>query len=172
MSIDHPFIDFDGDGHGDAYQTLVLDDHRTEFVHFDSHNHVDAIAYDDNHDGRIDQMSVDDNHDGRLDRNLYDGNGDGIMDHSEHISAGALRHPNIDFDGDGHRDPYVTFADDGDQIFLHLDGHGHIDREAADLNGDGLIDHLFVDDNHDGRVDRQLDDLNGDGIMDRSSPMQ
>jgi len=169
MSIDHPYIDFDGDGHGDSYQTIVHGGEH-EYEHLDRHGHIDAIAYDMNHDGRIDSMQVDDDHDGHLDRMLFDENGDGIMDRSEHMSHGSLtvHHPYIDFNGDGHGDTYVTTTDGKEQIYSHLDGHGHIDRQAIDTDNDGRINEMYVADHGDGRIDRVLVDVNGDGIMDKS----
>jgi hypothetical protein len=76
--------------------------------------------------------------------------------------------PWIDFDGDGHGDSYYTTTDGRAQMYVHTDGHGHIDAKAIDRNDDGRIDEMYVDDNHDGRFDRLLVDTNGDGIMDRS----
>jgi hypothetical protein len=76
----HPYIDFDGDGHGDNYDTAVQPDGTYEYVHNDHHGHMDAIAYDRNHDGLIGDMIVDSNHDGKLDTEFVDDNGDGIMD--------------------------------------------------------------------------------------------
>ena len=80
--IEHPYIDFDGDGHADNYDTAADSDGHYMFLHHDVHGHVDAIASDQNHDGLIDRMYVDLDHDGHLDHLLSDTNGDGIMDQS------------------------------------------------------------------------------------------
>jgi hypothetical protein len=169
----HPYIDFDGDGHGDNYDTSVQPDGAYEYVHNDHHGHMDAVAYDRDRDGLIDDMKVDDNHDGTFDRVLGDEEGhDGIMDRSEpiHVEPGH-NHPYIDFNGDGHGDKYYTATDNYGQHFAHTDGHGHIDYEALDENRDGLIDRMWSDSNHDGRLDTEFVDDNGDGIMDRKYPV-
>jgi hypothetical protein len=168
--IEHPYIDFDGDGHGDSYDTAADDHGHYAFLHHDAHGHVDAIAIDNNHDGLIDSMLVDNDHDGKMDHELVDDNHDGIMDSSTPISEGhdSLLHPYIDFDGDGHGDHYRTFSEGGSQYFAHTDGHGHVDAIAIDNNHDGLIDSMEVDQDHDGRLDHLLTDVNGDGIMDTS----
>jgi hypothetical protein len=170
--IEHPYIDFDGDGHGDHYDTLTNSSGEYEFVHHDSHGHVDAVAYDVNHDGRIDSMDVDRNHDGVMDHHLTDTNGDGIMDSSQPISNSHLSvlHPYIDFNGDGHGDRYYTDIEQGEQVFYHTDGHGHVDAKAFDFNHDGRIDEMLVDEDHDGHIDTELRDTNGDGIMDVRFP--
>jgi hypothetical protein len=169
--IEHPYIDFDGDGHGDQYDTAVDDNGHYVFVHHDHYGHVDALAYDNNHDGRIDSMVVDANHDGSMDHVLDDTNGDGIMDTSSPTGAGyvPLQHPYIDFNGDGYGDHYNTFIDNsGGQNYVHTDGYGHVDAVAFDGNHDGLIDRMYVDQDHDGHLDHKLTDTNGDGIMDSS----
>jgi hypothetical protein len=166
---DQPWIDFDGDGHGDTYHAVAYPEGLHEYEHFDHHGHIDAIAWDFDHDGRMESLAVDDNHDGHLDRLLHDDNGDGIMDSSQPFDqVGDVRHPYIDFNGDGRGDHYYTTTDGRAQAYVHTDGHGHIDAKAVDRNDDGLIDEMYVDDNHDGRFDRLLVDTNGDGIMDRS----
>ena len=78
---EHPYIDFDGDGHGDQYETAADDHGHFAFVHHDGHGRVDAIAYDNNHDGKIDEMVVDENHDGKIDREWVDEDHDGRIDH-------------------------------------------------------------------------------------------
>ncbi|GEM_PF-3757368 len=165
----HPYIDFNGDGHGDAYDSTTIDGYD-EYVHHDTHGHIDAVAHDYNHDGRIDEMYVDSDHDGVLDTDLRDTNGDGIMDTSDKIPGGhpTLEHPYVDFNGDGHGDKYTTTAfPDGSQWFVHTDGHGHVDAEAVDYNHDGRVDEMWVDENHDGVMDHRLYDTNGDGILDK-----
>jgi hypothetical protein len=171
--IDHPYIDFTGDGHSDAYTTAVEPSGAHAFYHYDCHGHIDAIAYDFNHDGRIDAMDVDSNHNGTLDRHLEDVNGDGIMDTSSSTGGPYLAplHPHIDFNGDGRADSYRTETENGTQAYVHDDGHGHVTATAFDFNHDGLIDEMFVDDNHDGIFDRVLTDTNGDGIMDTSQSL-
>ena len=167
---EHPYIDFDGDGHGDKYDTEVYPDGTYAFMHHDSYGHIDAIAYDYNHDGRIDSMIVDQNHDGTFDHVLSDTNGDGRMDTSTPLSGGhvPLEHPYIDFDGDGHGDKYHTEAyPGGAQLFEHTDHYGHVDAVAYDFNHDGRIDEMVVDEDHDGVMDHVLVDTNGDGIMDK-----
>jgi hypothetical protein len=169
--IEHPYIDFDGDGHGDSYDTVVDNEGHYNFLHHDAHGHIDAVAYDNNHDGRIESMVIDANHDGTIDHVLDDTNGDGYMDKSSEIGNGykPLEHPYIDFDGDGHGDSYRTFVDaSGTQNFVHTDGHGHVDAIAMDRNHDGKIDAMYVDEDHDYRIDHLLTDTNGDGIMDQS----
>ncbi len=169
--LEHPYIDFDGDGHGDRYDTVATPEGQQEFMHHDSHGHADAIAWDYNHDGRIDAMMVDDNHDGGLDRFLSDDTGDGIMDSSEptHVDHGLDRHPYIDFNGDGHGDRYYSTTDGRIDGYTHVDGHGHEDAKALDLDHDGLIDEMYVDGDHNGVWDTVLTDKNGDGIMDSRS---
>jgi hypothetical protein len=169
---EHPYIDFDGDGHGDQYDTAVYPDGTHAFLHHDHYGHIDAIAYDYNHDGRIDTMVVDSNHDGTFDHVLTDTNGDGVMDTNSPYGGAhvPLEHPYIDFDGDGHGDHYRTVAyPGGTQAFVHTDHHGHVDAIAYDYNHDGRIDAMLVDSDHDGTFDRLLSDSNGDGIMDRST---
>jgi hypothetical protein len=168
--LEHPWIDFDGDGHGDRYDTYINHDGGQQFEYHDGHGHTVAIAYDNNHDGLIDSMSVDDNHDGGIDRDLTDTNGDGIMDRSEATHApnhGVQNHPYIDFNGDGHGDRYnsYTYGEHGD-VYTHSDGHGHVDAKAVDWDGDGLINYLYVDQDHNGTLEHALVDTNGDGIMD------
>ncbi len=169
--IEHPYIDFDGDGHADNYDTAADSDGHYMFLHHDVHGHVDAIAYDNNHDGLIDSMVIDSNHDGTVDQVLDDTNHDGVMDTSSPVGGGyvPLEHPYIDFNGDGHGDSYTTYVDaSGTQEFVHTDGHGHVDAIASDQNHDGLIDRMYVDLDHDGHLDHLLSDTNGDGIMDQS----
>ena len=169
---EHPYIDFDGDGHGDAYDTVQDTHGHDAFVHHDAHGHIDAIAYDDNHDGLIDSLLVDHNHDGTMDTLLTDTNHDGIMDTSQAYGHGgqALEHPYIDFNGDGHGDRYYSTDIAGTDNYYHVDGHGHVDTEAIDRNHNGLIDEMYVDENHNGVFDTDLKDTNGDGIMDTRSP--
>src|SRR6266498_4043803 len=171
--LEHPNIDFDGDGHFDNYDTVADNHGHYAFVHHDTHGHVDAIAYDNNHDGLIDEMLVDHNHDGTMDTHLTDTNHDGYMDHSSPYGTGGgqpVEHPYIDFDGDGHGDSYTSFNDGyGTENFLHTDGHGHVDAIAQDGNHDGLIDREYVDQDHDGRIDHLLTDNNHDGYMDHST---
>jgi hypothetical protein len=175
MSLEHPWIDFDGDGHADNYDTVADDHGHYAFVHHDSHGHVDAIAYDNNHDGKIDEMIVDHDHDGTMDTHLTDTNHDGYMDHSSPYGTDThqpVEHPHIDFDGDGHNDSYYSFNDGyGNTDFVHSDGHGHVDAIAQDSNHDGLIDREYVDHNHDGRLDHVLTDTNGDGYMDTNNKL-
>jgi hypothetical protein len=168
--VDHPYIDFDGDGHGDRYDTVVGDHGAQQFIHHDQYGHVDAIAWDHNRDGLIDVLMTDDDHDGRLDTYQTDTNGDGYMDTSNptHGEGGLQHHPYIDFDGDGHGDKYYSTTDGGTDRYYHVDGHGQIDAEALDFDRNGLMDRLFVDSNHDGNFDRAYVDTNGDGIMDRA----
>jgi hypothetical protein len=168
---DHVYIDFDGDGHGDSYDTVVDDQGHYNYLHHDAHGHIDAIAYDNNHDGLIDSMVVDTNHDGTIDHVLDDTNHDGRMDTSSPIGSGyvPLEHANVDFNGDGHYDSYRTFVDaSGTQNFVHTDGHGHVDAVAFDRNHDGLMDSMYVDQDHNGTLDHLLTDTNRDGIMDQS----
>jgi hypothetical protein len=48
--LEHPYLDVDGDGHPDPYDTYY-DGHQYQFIHHDSAGRVDAIAYDYNDDG-------------------------------------------------------------------------------------------------------------------------
>jgi hypothetical protein len=167
--LEHPHIDFDGDGRGDSYDTVETPGVGQEYVHHDHDGHIDAIAWDLNHDGLMDKMMTDDNHDGSLDTYHRDVDGDGIMDDSGPAYADhndPVRHPYIDFDGDGRGDRYYSTADGRTDVYDHVDGHGHIDAKALDHNGDGLIDEMYVDSDHDGRFDTVLEDRTGDGIMD------
>jgi hypothetical protein len=76
----HPYIDFNGDGHGDRYYST--NEGGTDlYYHVDGHGHIDAQAVDENRDGLMDELYLDSDHDGRFDRFLVDTNGDGIMDH-------------------------------------------------------------------------------------------
>jgi hypothetical protein len=172
---EHPYIDFDGDGHGDHYDTATYPDGTHEFIHHDHYGHIDAVAYDYNSDGRIDAMVVDQDHNGTFDHVLTDTNGDGVMDTDSPLGGNShvpLEHPYIDFDGDGHGDHYRTEAfPSGAQEFVHTDHHGHVDAIAYDYNHDGRIDAMVVDQNHDGTMDHLLADTNGDGIMDTSSAL-
>ena len=81
-----------------------------------------------------------------------------------------LEHPYIDFNGDGHGDRYYAENGGKSNTYYHVDGHGHVDAEAIDVNRDGRIDQMFVDHNHNGVWDTELTDTDGDGIMDTSSP--
>ena len=169
---EHPWIDFDGDGHGDSYDTAQDDHGHYAFIHHDAHGHVDRIAYDNNGDGKIDEMLADENHDGTMDTLLSDTNHDGYMDHTQSYGYGheSLEHPKIDFNGDGHYDSYESYNDGyGNTNFIHTDGHGHVDAIAQDDDHNRLIDREYVDENHDGRLDHLLSDGNGDGIMDYST---
>ena len=40
---EHPWIDFDGDGHADNYDTVQDDHGHYAFAHHDSHGHVELI---------------------------------------------------------------------------------------------------------------------------------
>jgi hypothetical protein len=166
--LEHPYIDFDGDGHGDSYDTVASHDGSQEFDHHDKYGHVDAAAFDYNRDGLIDQMVTDSDHNGALDTQYNDRNGDGIMDDS--VSIGNNHpdhtHPYIDFNGDGHGDRYYSTSDQYGASYTHVDGHGHIDAKAWDRDHDGLIDEMAVDRDHDGYLDTFLQDTTGDGIMD------
>jgi hypothetical protein len=164
----HPYIDFDGDGHGDSYDTAVQPDGTHEYVH-SAGGHIDAIAFDTDNNGLIDYMLVDSDHDGTFEATLADTGHDGIMDYYEptHADTGH-NHPYIDFNGDGHGDTYTTSTDNYGQHFVHTDGHGHVDYKALDTNRDGLIDKMWADTNHDGTLDREYVDTTGDGIMDKS----
>jgi hypothetical protein len=167
--LEHPYIDFDGDGHGDDYDSASDNHGHYVFLHHDAYGRVDALAYDNDHDGLIESMVVDANHDGTMDHVLDDTNGDGIMDTANPVGGGyvPLEHPYIDFDGDGHGDPYRTFVDaSGTQNFVHTDGYGHVDAVAMDADHDGLIDKMYIDGDHDGHIDHLLYDTNHDGIMD------
>lgn len=171
--IEHPYIDFDGDGHGDSYDTVVDPLGHHAYLHHDEHGWVDAIAFDSNGDGVVESMTVDQNHDGTLDHVLDDTNGDGIMDTSS--PAGGfpqpIQYPWIDFDGDGAGDPYLASSHGFAQSYYHTDGYGHVDAIAVDLDVDGLIDAMLVDADHEGHLDHQLVDTDGDGIMDSSHPL-
>ncbi len=174
---DHPYIDFDGDGHGDSYDAVHEPSGGYAFIHHDSHGNVDAIAYDDDSDGRINWMETDEDHNGVLDHYLADDNGDGIMDekHELHGVNSHVEHPRIDVDGDGHADQvYATsYASDGtpDNVFFHTDGHGHVDAVLFDGDSNGRIDYMETDQNHNGTLDHYLVDDNGDGIMDEKHPL-
>jgi hypothetical protein len=167
--LEHPYIDFDGDGHGDNYDTVAHPDGTYDFVHHNG-GHIDAIAHDTNRDGLIDYMEVDHDHDGTFDAVLGDEEGhDGIMDRSEPIHAeSGHNHPYVDFDGDGHGDRYTTATDNYGQHFVHTDSHGHVDYKALDTDKNGLIDKMWADTDHDGKLDREYVDVTGDGIMDKS----
>jgi len=165
---EHIYIDFDGDGHGDRYDSVDTG-HSNEYIHHDRYGHVDAIAWDHNRDGLIDVLMTDDDHDGGLDTFQRDTNHDGYMDTSEelHNEHGVTHHPYIDFNGDGHGDKYYSTTDGRVDIYYHTDGHGHVDAKAYDVDRNGLMDQLYVDSDHDGRFDKGYVDDNGDGIMDR-----
>jgi hypothetical protein len=170
--LEHPYIDFDGDGHPDSYDTVADSHGHYAFLHEDGHGHIDAIAYDHNGDGLIDDMVVDKNHDGTMDHVLHDSNHDGYMDTESPYGTGphgALQHPHIDFNGDGHNDQYQTFQDGyGNQLYTHTDAQHHVDYIAVDHNHDGRIDEMYADEDHDGHLDHRLYDTNGDGYMDHS----
>ncbi len=169
---EHPWIDFDGDGHGDQYETAQDDHGHYAFVHHDAQGHVDRIAYDNNGDGKIDEMTADENHDGTMDTRLVDTNADGYMDHSSPYGTDThqpVEHPRIDFNGDGHFDSYDSYNDgQGHENFVHHDAQGRVDAVARDNNHDGKIDQEWVDEDHDGRLDTMWTDTNGDGWMDKS----
>jgi heat shock protein beta len=171
--LEHPYIDFDGDGHGDSYDTFSSPSGTQTFEHHDHHGHTDAVAWDYNRDGLVDAMMTDDNHDGALDQFHRDTNGDGIMDEAEptNLDHGSSRHPYIDFNGDGKGDNYYQTTDGYADYYTHVDGHGHVDAKAVDGNEDGLIDELYVDRDHDGVLDHVLYDTTGDGIMDTSQKL-
>ncbi|MBN1170870.1 MAG: hypothetical protein JXA67_01745 [Micromonosporaceae bacterium] len=80
MDADHPFIDFDGDGHRDSYETYDLGEQGHEFVHTDATGDVTAIAYDYDGDGLIDAIDMDHGHTGHMTHHYEDVNGDGWMD--------------------------------------------------------------------------------------------
>lgn len=170
---EHPYLDFDGDGHGDPYDTVVDPLGHRAFLHHDTSGQIDAIAFDSNADGLVESMATDENHDGGLDHILDDTTGDGFMDTASPAGGAAqpIEHPAIDFDGDGDADPYLTATHGFAQSFHHTDGSGHVDAVALDFNLDGLIDAMQVDDDHDGVLDHVLTDTDGDGIMDTTSPL-
>lgn len=168
--IDHPAIDFDGDGTFDAYDT-VRDDGAQLFFHHDGDGHLDAIARDGDHDGLVDMLVTDTDGDGSLENLQTDTDGDGYMDTSQVITGAPHLHPSVDFDGDGSGDPYYTATLGGDgQMYVHPDGLGHVDALGYDLTGDGLLDFLLVDKDGDARFDHQLMDTDGDGYMDVEQP--
>lgn len=150
MSHDHPYIDFDGDGHGDTYTTSDLPDGGHAFSHHDAHGNIDAIAYDHDHDGLVDTLDVDNDHDGVLDHHLTDTTGDGWMD-----TKVPIEHPEPEADPD--RMVIVHTADGGD-AYVHGDGHGHADTIGWDFEGDGRLDAIDVDSNHDGILDQRFVD--------------
>lgn len=82
---DDVWIDFDGDGTGDEYDTIEMDDGSTQYVHYDEDGEVDAVAIDEDGDGIIDSMAVDSDGDGTLDTMLSDDTGDGFMDSEEEL---------------------------------------------------------------------------------------
>jgi hypothetical protein len=73
-----PYIDFDGDGHGDRYQSFSSG-YIQQFAHVDGYDRIDAVAADLDHDGRIDEMTVDEDHNGVVDHRLSDTDHDGWM---------------------------------------------------------------------------------------------
>jgi hypothetical protein len=171
--IDHPYIDFDGDGHGDSYDTVEYPNGIQVFVHHEG-SHIDAIAFDKNHDGLVDEMMVDDDGDGDMDRKLWDANHDGYMDGEKDLPPDndAHHHPYIDFDGDGHGDSYYTTDLPGpSQLFVQPDGYGHIETVALDHNHNGYIDEMHTDEDHDAAMDHVLWDNNNDGVMDTKAPL-
>jgi hypothetical protein len=174
-NMEHPFIDFQGDGYGDPYDTAHVEGGQNEYYHQGQHHVIDAVAIDYDRDGYIDKMHTDSNDDGTLDTLQEDTDGDGYMDDSEKYYHGEpvhLNHPYIDFDGDGHGDHYSTYGTaDGSQVFNHTDHSGHVDAMAIDYDNDGLIDKMVVDSDGDGDLDKILVDTNGDGIMDSSEPL-
>lgn len=79
-ATENPYVDFDGDGHGDNYYTATDNEGGRQYLHTDGYGHVDAVADDHDHNGLMDQMTVDENHDGQVDHVLRDQTGDGYMD--------------------------------------------------------------------------------------------
>jgi len=169
---EHPWIDFNGDGQGDRYETAIDNHGHYGFLHHDAHGHIDAIAYDNNGDGLIDSMAVDENHDGTIDTMLSDTNHDGYMDHRSPYGTDTetpVEHPYVDFNGDGRGDSYDSYNDgQGHENFVHHDRYGRVDAVAQDGNHDGRVDRMWADENHDGGLDHLLTDSTGDGVMDGS----
>ncbi len=170
--IDHPPIDFDGDGTNDAYETVQQSDGEQIFVHY-AGDHITDFATDDDHDGLVDKLISDTNGNGELDTLYTDDDGDGYMDTELALpgTGNPHAHPFLDFDGDGQGDAYhVAGVPGGGNLFAHSDGLGHVDALALDENDDALIDVMFVDKDSDAHFDHLLIDLNGDGIMDTEMP--
>ncbi|GAA4920323.1 hypothetical protein LX16_4656 [Stackebrandtia albiflava] len=85
---DDMWIDFDGDGNEDAFETETLEDGSTAYSHdADGDGDVDSVAYDEDNDGYIDTMTFDTDGDGTMDTLMTDVDGDGFMDTSEEITA-------------------------------------------------------------------------------------
>ena len=84
MGDNEPWIDFDGDGTGDDYETEAFADGGGQYTHYDEDGNADAVAYDFDGDGLIDAMDVDSDGDGSLDTTMFDETGDGYMDSEIH----------------------------------------------------------------------------------------
>jgi|GEM_PF-3839442 len=77
---DEPWIDFDGDGVGDDYETVTHDDGSATYTQYNEDGEVAAVAHDFDGDGLIDALEVDSDGDGTLDAIQFDEDGDGFMD--------------------------------------------------------------------------------------------
>ena len=95
---DEPWIDFDGDGTGDDYETEAFADGGGQYTHYDEDGNADAVAYDFDGDGLIDAMDVDSDGDGSLDTTMFDETGDGYLDSEIHWEEdpGADITPGVD----------------------------------------------------------------------------
>ena len=142
--MSEPWIDFNGDGTGDEYETTTGEDGAMEY-HYDADGdgQDDMVAYDDDGDGLIDQLQTDDDGDGTMDRAEFDDNGDGTMDHSEDLPDD----PAADDGGDGASAP-------GSTLPSGLLGGGDLTNEHGDAAGDPFgVDPGGVDNPDDAAAD-------------------
>lgn len=185
MSHDHPYIDFDGDGHADHYQTEELGEHGHMFTSYDAHGNVHAIGYDENGDGLLESVDMDTNGDGVLDMHATDTNGDGWMDtHGAYSDASDARAPEENPDPNvaahpgehtghhvGHEehsshlgtDPDVSASATNDRPWIDFDGDGRGDQYETIHTAHG---NAFVHDDGTGHADAVAYDFNRDGILD------
>ena len=83
MSDEEPWIDADGDGQGDDYETEELD--GGGFAHTTDDG---SVAIDDDGDGYIDSLYIDSDGDGTLDTVMTDDDGDGYVDSEAEYDGG------------------------------------------------------------------------------------
>jgi len=77
-------------------------------------------------------------------------------------------HTQVDVDGDGTWDAYVTLEHGGGvDIFADMDGDQRADFIGHDYDRDGWLDEAVADRDRDGRVDLAGVDRNEDGALER-----